>query len=101
MSRPERIKILGKPYKIAWPESITHDGDEVNGLADPDAQKIEVVDGLPLETSQDKLLHEVMHCVEASMDLDLEDTVIERLATGLLAVLKDNPKFVTYLRRKK
>jgi hypothetical protein len=99
--RPTSIKILGKPYSIEWPKAIVHDGDEVNGLADPDAQQIQVVNGLPLETSQDKLLHEVMHCVEASMDLDLEDTVIERLATGLLAVLKDNPKFVAYLRKKK
>ena len=100
-AKPDRLRILGKPYKVEWPASIDHDGEQVNGLADPDAQTIQVCNGLPLETSQDKLLHEVMHCVEASMDLELEDTVIERLATGLLAVIKDNPGFVAYLRKKK
>ncbi len=39
--------------------------------------------------------------IEASFDLDLEDTVIERLSTGLLAVIKDNPRFIAYLRRRK
>ena len=99
MSRPERIRIIGKPYKIEWPKVI-EGGEELNGHSDPDAQRIQVQDALTLETSQDRLLHEVLHCVEASMDLDLEDTVIERLATGLLAVIKDNPRFVSYLRKK-
>ena len=100
-TRPTSIKIIGKPFKIEWPDRIEHEGDELNGLADADGQHIQVVGSLPLETAQDKLLHEVMHCIEASFDLDLEDTVIERLATGLLAVIKDNPRFVTYLRRSK
>ena len=101
MSRPEKIRILGKPFKVLWPESIEHDGDsDIVGLSDPDAQQITVKSTIALEMAQDALLHEVMHSVEASMGLDLEDTVIERLATGLLAVIKDNPGFVAYLRKK-
>jgi len=91
---------LGKVFDVEWPDTIAHNGEELNGLADPDEQRIQVVGTLPLHTQQEKLLHETMHCVEASMDLDLEDTVIDRLATGLLAVLKDNPSFVSFLRKK-
>lgn len=98
MKRPERIRVLGKRYSINWVEKI--DGD-LNGQADCDGLEIKVVDSLKLDTEQDILLHEVLHAVEGQMGLDVEDTVIERLATGLLAVLKDNPSFVTYLRRKK
>ena len=99
--RPASIRILGKQFKVEWVDRVEHDGEELNGLADPDGQHIQVVGTLPLETQQDRLLHEVMHCIEASFDLELDETVIERLATGMLAVLKDNPRFVSYLRRRK
>ena len=100
MKRPAKVKIIGKTYKIDWPDAIS-DGDDLNGLADPDKLHIQVIGTLTLEVAQDRLLHEVMHCIESAMDLDLEDTVIERLSTGLLAVLKDNPTFVSYLRKRK
>lgn len=99
--KPATLRIIGKNYAVTWPEKIDNEGDAVNGLFDPDAQTIQVVGTLPLEGAQDSLLHEVMHAVEFSMGLDLEETVIERMATGLLAVMKDNPRLVTYLRRRK
>ena len=98
MKRPERLKILGKRYAVNWGAELE---DGLNGCNDSDTLEIKVRNGLKLETEQDVLLHEVMHGVEAQMGLDLEETVIERLATGLLAVLKDNPKFVRYLSAKK
>lgn len=101
MTRPASCRIIGKKYTVAWPNKIDNDGEPVNGLFDPDTQSIQVVGTLPLESAQDSLLHEVMHAVEFSMGLDLEETIIERMATGLLAVIKDNPNFVTYLRRRK
>lgn len=97
MKRPERIRILGKRYTITWATKME---EGLNGLTDCDGLEITVVDNLKLDTEQDILLHEVLHAVEGQMGLDVEDTVIERLATGLLAVLKDNPRLITYLRRK-
>jgi len=101
IKRPASLRIIGKPYRVEWSEAIELDGEKVFGLSDPDGQHIQVDSTLPLENAQDSLLHEVMHCVEDAMGLDLEETVIKRMATGLLAVLKDNPGLVTYLRRKK
>jgi hypothetical protein len=97
MKRPERLRILGKRFVVHWVEEL----GGLNGEADCDGLEISVVKSLKLDTEQDILLHEVLHAVEGQMGLDLEDTVIERLATGLLAVIKDNPGFVSYLRRKK
>lgn len=102
MKRPERIRILGKIVAVRWQEKvIADDGEELNGLADHDQQDIQIKTGLPLETEQEKVLHETLHIIECAMEMDLEDEVIARFATGLLAVMKDNPSFVTYLRRKK
>ena len=100
--RPAHIRILGKRYSITWQPKVSgDDGKPLNGLTDCDGLEIQMVDSLKLETEQDMLLHEVLHAVEGQMGLDVEDTVIERLATGLLAVIKDNPRFTSYLRRRK
>ena len=100
--RPERLKIIGKRFTVRWVDKVTDEnGKLLNGLADSDGLDIQINKNLALETEQDILLHEVLHAVEGQMGLDLQDTIIERLATGLLAVLKDNPRLVSYLRRKK
>jgi hypothetical protein len=46
------------------------------------------------------LLHEVCHAVDDAMDCKMKETQVKKLATGLLAVLKDNPQLAAYLRRK-
>lgn len=99
--RPERIKILGKPYRVEYVPLNSDKLEGNNALCVPDEQRIYMADSLPLETEQDLLWHEIKHAVEGSMGLDLDDSVIERLATGELAVIKENPALLTYLRRKK
>lgn len=101
MKRPERVRVLGKQVHYRYVETIEHEGEELNGLADYDNQDVQIREGMPLETEQEKVLHETLHLIECAMEMDLEDEVIARFANGLLAVLKDNPSFVTYLRRKK
>jgi hypothetical protein len=97
--RPERLKILGKPFTIKW---ATDDLDaELNGECDVDKQVISVRDGQPLESSQDTLLHEVIHAIDEAMDARMSEAQVKKIATGLLAVLKDNARFGPYLRRKK
>lgn len=70
------------------------------GECDNDKQLILIRDGQPLESEQDTLLHEVLHAVDEAMGLKMKEAQVKGCATGLLAVLKDNPRFATYLRRK-
>lgn len=101
MKRPERIRVMGKRWTVQWKDEVRDEkGKILNGQADSDALVIEMCNKLALETEQDILLHEVLHAVEGQMGLDVKDTVIERLATGLLAVFKDNPGLMAYLRKK-
>jgi hypothetical protein len=101
VKRPERIRVLGKRYRFEWKDKILDEkGRPLNGQADCDGLLIEILNSLPLDTEQDIVLHEVLHVVEGQMGLNVEDTVIERLATGMLSVLKDNPALVAYLRKK-
>ena len=96
--RPEKLKILGKPFQIRW---LTEGMDvDLNGECDSDKQAISIRDGQPLEQEQDTLLHEVIHAIDEAMGLKMKEAQVKGCATGLLAVLKDNPRFSTYLRRK-
>lgn len=94
--RPEKIKILGKVFRV-------NNGplaEDLMGECDNDKQLILIRDGQPLESEQDTLLHEVLHAVDEAMGLKMKEAQVKGCATGLLAVLKDNPRFATYLRRK-
>jgi hypothetical protein len=100
MKRPERIRILSKPFSVEYVSGVPLE-DDLNGECDTDKQRILVRDGQPLESEQDTLLHEVLHAVEEAVDARLKETQVKKVATALLAVLKENPSFVSYLRRKK
>lgn len=106
MKRPSRVKIVGKTHVFAYvpddhPSLKNAEGVELLGCIDHDRQQIAILDAQTLEAEQDVILHEVMHGVERAMDLDVDESVIQRLATGLIAVIKDNPGFVRYLATRK
>lgn len=92
--------VIGKTYDVHYVSGKPLEEDDL-GEFDPTLQKITVRKGQPLETEQDTLLHEVTHAIDSELNLNLNEKQVRGLATGLLAVLKDNPKFYTYLRRKR
>ena len=108
MSRPERIRILGKVYRVRVVTERTAGFEEGDyGECDNDKLVISLVAGRSLGNDQDTLMHEVIHAVEFQMGVDgainkkvSEEQRTQGLATGFLAVLKDNPGFVSYLRKK-
>ena len=102
--RPFRIRIIGKDHAIDYLPSghddLKEGDDTFAGRIDHERQRVMIEEGQTLDSEQDTLLHEVMHGVERAMDLDLEETKVRRMATGLLAVFKDNPDFLDFLRKK-
>ena len=99
MKRPEKLKILGKRFSVGYVTDAM--SEDLNGECDTDKQLISIRDGQPLESEQDTLLHEVIHAIDEAMTINMKEAQVKGSATGLLAVLKDNPALSTYLRRKK
>lgn len=105
-TKPTCIRVLGKKIAVEFVPA-NHEGlkdspedqEPGNGRNDPDNQKIWVALDQPLESEQDTLLHEVFHILEAFMEIRISETAVRKLATGLLAVIKDNPSFITYLKK--
>ena len=94
--RPQRIRILGKAFKVTNGPLP----DDLNGECDTDAQTLAIRDGQPLDSEQDTLLHECIHAIDEAMGTKLKESQVKGIATGLLAVMKDNPRLMTYLRKR-
>ena len=107
MKRPASVRVMGKKIAVHFVPSghaMLRDGPEDNdpglGRSDGLTQVIAVEEGQPLASEQDCVLHEVLHHVEYAMKLDVPEEIVEKFASCLLAVIKDNPVLVTYLRQR-
>jgi hypothetical protein len=99
VKRLDRIRILGKPFKVVFgTEAPLEDGDM--GDCNTEGQVLTIRDGQPQANEQDSVLHEVIHAVSDYMEIRLKEGQVTKLATGLLAVLKDNASLVAYLKKK-
>ena len=56
-------------------------------------QVIDIASDVHPDEMADTILHEVLHAVDYAMDTQLTENQVRRIATGLVAVFKDNPKF--------
>lgn len=99
MKRPIRLKILGKPYSVNYVTGDPLAEDEV-GECNDNKQALYIRDGQVQENEQDTVLHEITHAIDEQMQIGLKEEQVRRVATGLLAVLKDNPGLALYLKRK-
>ena len=91
---------MGKTYDIHWVSGKPLDEDDLGEL-DPTLQKISIRKGQPWEQEQDTLLHEVVHAVDCELSLNMKESQVHGVATGILAVLKDNPKLMRFITRTK
>jgi hypothetical protein len=102
MKRPRRVKVLGRTYTIEFlptgsPILVNDDDENCLGRVDHNAQQIAVDDKQVLEAQQDTVLHEVLHAIENTLNLDVEENTIHLFATGVLAVLRENPEVTRFL----
>lgn len=90
---PASVDVLGKPYRV---ELIQRDSGDY-GECFSDQCRIEVATYQCDTQKKDTLLHEVMHAIDHEMNCRMSEPQIRRIATGLLAVLRQNPALVAFL----
>jgi len=88
------LRILGKTFEVLWVDEVAEDAI---GMCETYRQRIVMMKGLPAETEQDTLLHEVIHAIDETVGTNLTEQQVIALASGLLAVFKDNKEFTEYL----
>lgn len=95
--RPRKLKVLGRTYTVRarrLPDAFGQcDGED--GVIDIDPKRC----AEPF-IAQDTLLHEALHAIlrqQGHAYDEHEERLVGALATGLVAVMHDNPKLVEYL----
>lgn len=90
------IRILGKDYAVVR-KTREEQPDEL-GLCFEWQQILAIRDDLPAETFLDTLLHECLHAIDYGMQLKLTERQVHGAATGVIALLRDNPHLLVMLR---
>jgi len=99
MKRPDKLRIIGKTYRIKYYRRPFYDddGSELNGHIWPEQQIIKVAEKVGDALLREVLLHEAMHGIEQDMGVKISEADLTRMAAGVLALLTDNPDFAAYL----
>lgn len=93
--RPSKVKIFNKVYDIDYISDSK--GMQDYGAIYPDAAQVHIKDGQPILDEVDTVFHEVIHGVDMALSLDLTEVQVHNLASGLMTVFQENPKFAQYI----
>jgi hypothetical protein len=96
-THPKKAKIIGQPYTIRFLDVVTmSDGELAQGTCSSQTSVIEIrKSNAVLEV--DTLIHEILHAIEYKMGLANNEHYVNRFATGLTQVFKDNPAVLKYI----
>lgn len=88
--------MIGRDYKVVAVPGLLRTA-ECYGQHDALNLTVSYDPSQPKPQQQDTLLHEFIHAIDDAMVLGLTEEQTRAAATGLLAVLRDNPEFTKYL----
>ena len=95
-SLPEAIKIGGTLYEVL-DDTLPLLREGLAGKCLRDKCEIRINTEHDHQAVQDTLLHEVLHSLSYAYDLELTESQVVRLTSGLTALMLDNPDFIEYL----
>lgn len=99
MALPKKIRIGYRDYTIVPIKSQHMEMNEAFGLCNNVEAKIFVCTDMAPEVVADTFLHEIMHAIWYYMgldDKDDEENVVNRLSSGLICAMVDNPELLKY-----
>lgn len=94
MNSCDKLRILGKTYRIERVDAETLESLGVDGACLTSKGRIMISDGLSDEELRETKIHEVLHAIWSGMDIGYSDAteekVVTALAKGLSALITDN-----------
>lgn len=97
--RLQSVRVLGRNFKVIY--GSAEQGMTDLGLAHFDAGFINIRNGQTEIGERNALLHEVLHLLDFSTQLELTEKQITVLANGLIGVFEDNPEFTKFITKLK
>jgi hypothetical protein len=92
---PPKIRIVGRDIPIVWVSE--EEMPKAWGEYDYEKQVVRVRTEQQLAFEADTVLHELIHAIDDAMQLGMTERQVHCTATGIIALLKDNPNFYEYL----
>ncbi len=92
---PDSLDIFGKCYVIE-PKEAEPSGTDY-GECDADQCRIQIAEFQCEQQKRDTLLHEAMHAIDHELHCNMSEAQVRRMATGVLAVLRQNPALAAFL----
>lgn len=91
---PEVVRVLGRDVVV----DVVDELPRAFGEYDYETQIVRIVRGQHPAFEADTLLHELIHAIDDVMQLGLKERQVHCVASGVIALLKDNPDLFEYLR---
>lgn len=93
---PTTLEILGKGFTVSYIETcgLACDADGIIRHSD---QVIKVNKACHIERQKEVVLHEIVHAVDRITVLGLGEDNTIRISNALYAILKHNPKLVSWI----
>ena len=92
MNIPESVKIGNLNYKVSFVNRVDNGDARVDGQITYDALTIKLK---PIEDNKEYVesvfIHEVVHGIFESMNLEQTEDIVDRLSKGFHQVILDNP----------
>jgi hypothetical protein len=95
MQIPEEFEFMNQKWQIQ--QQHTKQLSDDMGQCDPNTTTITIDPTLNTSMMQQTLWHELVHCFEITLQLDLPDRTVDLLALSLIHFFKTNPDFLTLL----
>jgi hypothetical protein len=96
---PSSVRILGRDWDILYYDKTQ--GYDEHGCTVESRRELLISDGqLPLDEA-DTVLHESIHAIDMTMDLELSEHQVRVLATALIGIFQDNPTFAEYITKQR
>ncbi len=100
---PKNVAVGGFVYDVhAWNHDEALAGDLL-GYCDNIKNQIKIADGLNDQRRAEVLLHEVLHAIFHQSGIEAtregEEKVVSGMAYGLIGLIRQNPDFMSYLKR--
>lgn len=92
-----KLRVIGTNYTVTFPKRLK---GNMLGLFHPERELIQVKAGQTPVEEVDTLLHEVIHAIEHKNGVEYKEEWVHPIATGLVAVFRDNPWLLDHLKDK-
>lgn len=88
------IKLLSHDISIIVESPVAWGHDTSMGRADIKTQTIRISDRLSDGIALNTLIHEILHLIANLNDIELSETQVGVIATGLFTLIQDNPELI-------